>query len=145
MFLTALISFNQNRFENDKYERQNDNSVADKIRKHQNKSQNARKMPKNDEILDTAENNDFVMLDAFEKIEQIEVENFDVTAKDDEITPTLMQKSESRCLAGSEYEHLHPRMIYEILNHIKFEGKIDSAEIMEILAKFSDLNTPENI
>ena len=138
MFLTALISFNQKNIEND-------NSVANKIRKHQENGQNAQKMSKNDKILDAAENDGFVMLDAFEDIGQIEQENYDMDAQNDEITPTLMQKSESRCLAGSEYEHLHPRMIYEIINHIKFEGKIDSGEIMEILAKFSDLNTPEKL
>ena len=138
MFLTALISFNQKNIEND-------NSVANKIRKHQENGQNAQKMSKNDKVLDAAENDGFVMLDAFEDIGQIEQENYDMDAQNDEITPTLMQKSESRCLAGSEYEHLHPRMIYEIINHIKFEGKIDSGEIMEILAKFSDLNTPEKL
>ena len=55
-----------------------------------------------------------------------------------------MMKSDSR-VVGQQFEHLHPRMIYEIINHIKFQGKIDSSEIVDILGKFSDLNTSEVI
>ena len=36
-------------------------------------------------------------------------------------------------------------MLYEIMNHIKFKGQINSYDIIEILGKFKDINTKENL
>jgi hypothetical protein len=43
----------------------------------------------------------------------------------------------------SEYEHIHPRMVYEILNRIRENGSIDSYQIKDILDMFPDLNNEE--
>ena len=37
---------------------------------------------------------------------------------------------------------LHPRMLYEVINHIKIEGSITKADICSLMKKFSDLNNP---
>ncbi len=36
-------------------------------------------------------------------------------------------------------------MIYEILNYIKSKGCINSGEVIQILNKFEDLNSPDEI
>ena len=45
---------------------------------------------------------------------------------------------------GSEFEHCHPRMIYEIMKYVSKNGKIDAGEIHDILVKFEDVNVAEN-
>ena len=58
--------------------------------------------------------------------------------------PNLIQKSSSR-IPDPEFQNIHPRMIYHIMNHIKMNGSVDSSEIIDIISKFKDINNPETI
>ena len=57
--------------------------------------------------------------------------------------PLAMGKSAS-IAEGKEFEHIHPRMVYEIMKYVSQNGKIDAGQIHEILIKFEDVNVVEN-
>ena len=44
--------------------------------------------------------------------------------RDDEPVPKIVAKSSS-LVPSEEHQHLHPRMLYEVLKHIKDHGSID--------------------
>ena len=56
--------------------------------------------------------------------------------------PKIIMKAASRQVA-KEYEFLHPRMIYEVLNEIKKEGFVSAHKVKEIVDHFQDLNIKE--
>ena len=56
----------------------------------------------------------------------------------------IIEKSKSRII-DPEFMFLHPKMLYHIMNHIKMNGSIDATEMLDLLNKFSDINTAENV
>ena len=63
----------------------------------------------------------------------------------DSTPPLALAMGKSASIAeGKEFEHVHPRMVYEIMKYISQNGKIDSSQIHEILVKFEDVNVAEN-
>ena len=44
-----------------------------------------------------------------------------------------------------DFDHLHPRMIYEVMSLFKQKGSVNSYDLVEIIEKFEDVNTKENV
>ena len=49
------------------------------------------------------------------------------------ISPNNIEEPESKFA-------MHPRMLYEIMNKIKQNGRINSSEIVDLIGKFEDVN-----
>lgn len=43
------------------------------------------------------------------------------------------------------FDHLHPRMMYEVMNLLKQKGSVNSHDLVDIVEKFEDVNTKENV
>ena len=86
------------------------------------------------------ENKDLFVDEDFVVLGQADEDDYDSTPPH---VPLAMCKSAS-IAEGKEFEHVHPRMVYEIMKYISQNGKIDSSQIHEILVKFEDVNVAEN-
>lgn len=59
---------------------------------------------------------------------------------DDLPVPAFEAKSYS-LVPPEQFKNLHPRMLYEVLKHVKDYGSVNANQIAGILKEFDDLNT----
>ena len=70
------------------------------------------------------------------------------TGKKDSDNPLSKQAAGSSAANQEEnrdlqinFDHLHPRMMYEVMNLLKSKGSVNSHDLVDIVEKFEDINT----